>query len=128
MGARPKCPHQVRLAATGLAEQHQDRPRRRRRGAAGAVQEVLERRAGLGVNGLHIVRVGLPDGGRRGDRVEHFRAAGREERGHARVGGDRRFDGSDGSAHGRSPSRRTKWNVAFRYTVSESATNCGSIA
>ena len=82
MGARPKCPHQVRLAAAGLAEQHQDRPGRRRRGAAGAVQEVLEDRAGLGVNGLHIVWVGLPDGGRRGDRVEHFRAVGREKRGH----------------------------------------------
>ena len=63
VGTCPKGPHQVRLAAAGLAEQHQDRPRRRRRSAAGAVQEMLERLAGLGMNRLHIVRVGLPDGG-----------------------------------------------------------------
>ena len=53
---------------------------------------------------------------------------GSQERGHARVGGHRYFGASDSSAHRLSPSSKTKWNVAFRYAVSESATNCESIA
>src|ERR1700759_1200119 len=90
---------------------------------------MLERGAGFGVDRLHVVRVGLPDRGRRGDAVEHLGTAAIQEGGQPRVG--RRGDdggGSDGGTHGRPPSSTTKWNVAFRYCVSDSPTSRGSIA
>ena len=74
-----------------------------RSASRGAVEQPVERGAGLRVNGVHVERVGRPDLVAVDDPAEHFGAVRRAIRGGPGVGRDGCGRGGDGGRHGSVP-------------------------